>query len=96
MELSKGNEYQQLKDNLNKILSITKLIWHDCVNGTDIFREYFNEQIRLIQLSTQNKIEQINKLNDELISYIKGYERSCIESFSKKNKSIKEDLNQII
>ena len=66
-------------------------------NGTDIITEYCNEQIRLIQLSTENRIEQINKLNYELIEYVKEYERSCIESYLNKNKpTIKEDINKII
>ena len=77
--------------------SIIQLLWSDCENGNDIIREYCNEHIRLIQLSTENKIEQINKLSDELIAFVREYERTCIESYSNKNKSvIKEDINKII
>ena len=48
-------------------------------------------------MSTEKKIEQINKLSDELIAFIKEYERSCIESYLNKNKpSIKEDINKMI
>ena len=40
-------------------------------------------------------MEQINKLNDELISFLIEYERSCIESYLNKNKPlIKEDINK--
>lgn len=100
MEISRSNECEHLKKNQNKILSTTNLLRHDCENDTiitDIFREYFNEQIKLIQLSTENKLEQINKLNDVLIAFVKDYERSCIEYYLNKNKSsIKEDINKII
>jgi hypothetical protein len=97
MEISRGNEYEQLNNNLNKIQSITKLLLHDFENASDIITEYCNEQIRLIQLSTENKIEQINKLNDELIAFVKEYERMCFESYSNKNNAtIKEDINKII
>lgn len=47
-------------------------------------------------MSTENKIEQINKLSDELIAFVKEYEKTCIESYQDKNKSIKEDINKII
>ena len=82
---------------MNKLRSKIQLLWSDCENGNDIIREYCNEQIRLIQLSTENKIEQINKLSDELIAFVREYERTCIESYSSKNKSIiNEDINKII
>ncbi len=51
----------------------------------------------MIQLSTENRIEQINKFNDELIAFVKEYERSCIESYSIKYKPlIKEHINKTI
>jgi len=96
MEISRGHEYDQLQNNLNKVQSIVKLVWHDFENGTDIISEYCNEQIRLIQLSTENKIEQINKLSEELIAFVKEYERTCIVSHININKpTIKEDIDKI-
>ena len=56
--------YEQ--NNLNKVFSKVKLFCSDYENGTDIIKEYCNEQIRLIQSSTENKIEQINKLNEHV------------------------------
>jgi hypothetical protein len=97
MEISRGENYEKLQESMNKLQSIIQLLWSDCENGTDIIRDYCNEQIRLIQISTENKIEQINKLSDELIEFVKEYERTCIESYSNKNKSkIEEDINTII
>jgi hypothetical protein len=96
MEISRGNEYERLQENLDKVIPITKLLCSDYENGHDIIKEYCNEQIRLIQLSTENKIEKINKLSDELIAFVREYEKKCIESYSTKNKSIKEEINKII
>ena len=46
---------------------------------------------------SKKTIEQINKLNDELIAFVKEYERMCFESYSNKNNAtIKEDINKII
>jgi len=96
MEISRGNEYEKLQENISKVVSICKIIWYDCDNGTDIIREYCNEQIRQIQLSTENKIEQMNKLSDELIKFVREYEKKCVESYLKKKNSLKEELNKII
>ncbi len=96
MEISRGDNSELLQENLNKVLSKCKIIWNDCENGTDIIREYCNEQIRQIQLSTENKIEQINKLSDELIEFVKDYERKCVESYLKKKNPMKEELNKIM
>ena len=96
MEISRGKEYEKLQESLNKLQSIIQLLCSGCENGNDLITEYCNEQIRLIQLSTENKIEQINKLSDELIAFVREYEKNCIKSYSNKNKSVKEYLNQTI
>lgn len=96
MEISRGYEYDRLQENLNKVLSISKLLFSDCENGHDIISEYCNEQIRLIQLSTENKIEQINKLSDELIAFIREYERKCVESYLNNKKLIKVEIDKIL
>ena len=96
IEISRGKEYEQLKINLDKINSLEKLLLFDLDNGIEIIQEHCMEQIRLIQLSTENKIEQINKLNNELIEVIKKYEKKCIQSFLNRNDSIKIVMNKII
>jgi len=76
---------------------MSKSLWSDCENGVDIIKEYFREQMRFIQSATEKKIEQINKLNDDLIEIIKEYERKCIESYLNENQSkhfIKEEINR--
>ena len=104
IEISRGENYEQLKQNLNKIESIVKLLWRDYENGIDLIKEHCNEQIRLIQLSTENKlhitnenkIEQIYKSSDNLIEFVEYYERQCIESYLNKYQSLKEDINKIV
>jgi len=74
MEISRGKEYEKLQENLNKLQSIAQTLGSDYETGTYLITEYCNEQIRLIQLSTENKIEQINKLSDQLIAFVKEFD----------------------
>jgi hypothetical protein len=104
IEISRGENYEQLKQNLNKVESIVKLLWRNYENGIDIIKEHCNEQIRLIQLSTENKlhifnenkIEQIYKSSDNLIEFVEYDERQCIESYLNKYQSLKENINKMI
>ena len=96
MEISRGENYERLQNNLKNIKMISQLLWSDYENGVDIIKEYFNEQIRLIQLSTENKIEQIHTLSDELIAFIREYEKDCIQSYLNKHESTKVNMKKII
>ncbi len=96
IEISRGESYDQLYLNLNKLESLFKMLKNGCENGIDKIKEHCDEQIRLIQLSTENRIEQINKLNDELIEIVREYERKCIESFLDRNEQIQQSLDQLI
>ena len=96
MEISRGENYERLLDNLNKVESIINIISYDCENGEDKIKEHCNEQIRKIQLSTEKTIEKINKFNEDLIAFVKEYEKMCIQSYSKNNKSLKEEINKIV
>jgi hypothetical protein len=96
MEISRGESYERLLDNLNKVESIINIISYDCENGEDKIKEHCDEQIRKIQLSTEKTIEKINKFNEDLIAFVKEYEKMCIQSYSKNNKSLKEEINKIV
>jgi len=96
MEISRGENYDKLQSNLNKLETLFKLLKDGCENGIDRIKEYCDEQIRQIQLSTENRIEQINKLNDELIEIIRDYERKCVQYFLNKNEKIKQSLDKLI
>jgi hypothetical protein len=96
MEISRGENYDKLNLNLNKLEILFKMLKNGFENGIDKIKEHCTEQIRLIQLSTENRIEQINKLNDELIEIIREYERKCIQSFLNKNDQIKQSIDKLI
>ena len=93
MEISLGKEYDDLKLNLTKLEILTESFKFDNETLIGKIKDHFMKQIQLLQLSTENKIEQLNKLNDELIQKVKDYEAKCIDSLLKKNESIiKEQL----
>ncbi len=97
MEVSRGNEYDQLQKNINKLELLARSLKFKFENGTDTIKEYCDEQIRLIQLSTENKIEQIYKLNNNLIKLIREYETKCIQSYLNKTDLITEStINKMI
>ena len=45
-----------------KLELLAKTLFSDCENGVDLIKEYCMEQIRLVQLAAEYKIEQIQKL----------------------------------
>jgi hypothetical protein len=96
MEISRGENYDNLHLNLNKLETLFKILKNGFDNGIDKIKEHCTEQIRLIQLSTENRIEQINKLNDELIKIIRDYERKCIQSFLDRSDEIKQSVDKLI
>jgi hypothetical protein len=95
MEISRGREYEQLQNNLGKIETFSSRLRFDSDYSKDVIREHCNEQIRLVQLSTENKIEQINKINEVLIKFFKNYEIKCSQSSSKNSDFIKEITNKL-
>lgn len=99
MKISFGNEYDKLKLNLNKIDKLTsKSIQFNTDKLIDIIKEHCLDQINLIQLSTEKRIEQIQQLNEEFIQIVKDYEIKCIQSLSNKNETIviKEQMIKLI
>ena len=56
-------------------------------------KEYCIEQRRLVQLSTENKIQEINNINEQLIKQIDDFKNQCILSYSKTENVIKTKLN---
>jgi hypothetical protein len=95
-EIWRGKKYEQLKINLNKIEQLVQELKLNYENGADKIKEHCIEQRRLVQLSTEKKIEKINKINEELINQINDFESQCIISFSKKENSIKIKLNLLV
>jgi hypothetical protein len=96
MEISRGKEHDQLEINLSNLYSSARSLKFESENGTDVIKEHCIEQLRRIQLATENKIEQIYKSNDKLVDQVKQYEKKCLQINSNKSESIKEKINQII
>jgi len=61
MEISRGKEHDQLEINLSNLYSLARFLKFESENGTDVIKEHCIEQLRRIQLATENKIEQIFK-----------------------------------
>ena len=56
----------------------------DLTNGVDNIKEYCINLRTEVALATEKTIENINNLNDLLISEINTYEKTCIEMFESK------------
>ncbi len=96
IEITNSLELDQFQLNLRKLDSLAKSIILDTDFGVNLIQEHFTEQIRLVQLSTENKIDKINNLNDKLIEAFRNYEKKCIESFLSRNESINMKKNTVL
>lgn len=94
--ISISKEHDQFQLNLRKLDSLARWIIVDTDFCINLIQEHFTEQIRLVQLSTENKIDKINNLNDKLIEAFKNYEKKCIESFLSRNESINKKMNTVL
>jgi hypothetical protein len=95
-EMWRGKRYEQLKINIQKIEALTRELKCDFENGSDKIKEHCNEQRSLVQLATENTIEELNKINEELITQIDNFEIECIKCYSVIDNSFKEKLNRLI
>jgi hypothetical protein len=95
-EMWRGKRYEQLKINLQKIEALTRELKFNFENGSDKIKEHCNEQRRLVQLATENTMEELNKINEELITEIYNFEIECIKCYSAIDVSFKEKLNRLI
>lgn len=66
----------------------------DLCTGTDKIKEHCNEQRRLVQLSTENKMQELNKINECLLAEIDEFEMKCNQSYSAKDD--KEKIDRIL
>jgi hypothetical protein len=61
------------------ILEKKSFIEHGIDNSNDLINEYCMDLRSEVQLKTEQAIEQINKLNKEIIDQIDEYEKELIE-----------------
>jgi hypothetical protein len=95
-EIWRGKSYENLKINLQKIEALIQDLNFDLFNGSDKIKEYCNEQRRLVQLSTENKMQELNKINEGLMSKIDEFEMKCKQCYSAIDDSFKEKINRLI
>ena len=62
-EIWRGERYEKLKINLKNIEALIQDLNFDICNGSERIKEHCNEQRRLVQLSTENKMQELNKIN---------------------------------
>ena len=65
---------------------LSKKLKFDLENGIDNIKEYCIEQKRLVQLSVENKMKELNDLNEEFVKEIDENEGDCIKHNQKPNK----------
>jgi hypothetical protein len=76
-----------LKNNLNDIQNQLSLLSNDLNNGVDKIKDHCIELRREVQLKTEQKILEINQLNEALIQQIDEYEEECVFNFTSKRES---------
>ena len=79
----RGESFETLKLHLKSIEESLNEITFDIENSDFKVKDHCVELRRLVQLSTEEKIEQINKQNDLLIKEIDDYERECLGKINK-------------
>jgi hypothetical protein len=101
-EVSRSQICEQFKNELKNLDKLIHELNFNSENGADIINQHCFEQRRLIQLSTEtkiqeiNKIEEINKLNEIFIDEVDNYEKKCINSYRNKEKSFRKIVNNLI
>ena len=82
-KIYRGEDYETLELNLKSIQETLDEITFDVENSDLKVKEHCAELRRLVQLSTEKKIEQINRQNELLIMEIDDYETKCIQQIDK-------------
>jgi len=84
-----------LRSNLNQIQNYLSQLSSDLNNGIDKIKDHCIELRREVQLKTEQKILEINQMNESLIQQIDNYEEECILNFTSKKES-KRAFDEII
>ena len=86
LKTESSNEAQQFKTLSNNIDTKLKQAEFDLANGDYIIKEHCRELRREVQLAKEIKIEQIQKLSEEMLSQIDSYEQDRITAYLKSKK----------
>lgn len=86
-------EFKQLKSELEERM---KQIQFEINNGDYVISEHCRELRRLVQLSKEDKIQQINNINENLMKRIEKFESESINSYLSINKTLFEaNVNEL-
>ena len=77
----RGKDTEMLKINLRNIEIQAKELKYQGKDGIEKIRQHYEEQKRQVQLTTERKIKEVTKVNDELIQKVNDYEKKCIQAF---------------
>lgn len=94
-EISRGDLIKKLKNELNTIEDKLKKLDFSIKNGVDVIKEHCIELRRLSQLATETTIQEITKLNDEIIKQINDYESERIKAFNSNADKISSETSKI-
>ena len=84
-EVFRSEQVESLKQNLTIAKEKLDSFTFDLNNSEFKIKEHCLELRRLVQLSTEKKISEINRLNQDLIDQIDDYETKCLKSKKQTN-----------
>lgn len=87
-EIYRSEHVETLKSNLKFMKNNLNQLDLDIENGSEKIVDHCIELRRLVQLSTEEKILELNKINETLISQIDDYEKEAIAKFQKETISL--------
>ena len=84
----------KLKSNLNELEILVNGALNEMNNKEEHIKEHYDELRRLVQLSTELKIEKINLIKTKFIKKVNDYQLETLEKL-KANKSFQQEINEI-
>ncbi len=94
-KISRGENFDRLYGNLEKLEANLKMQNYNLENALDILTEHCDEQTRLIQYSTEKKIENIYNKSDLFIEAVKTYKQKCTSVFSNRKEQLKNKMDVV-
>lgn len=81
-EISRGDLANRLKSTVNSIRNRLRKLELALNNGADVIHEYCSELRRLSQLAAETNIQEIQKINDDIIKQIDEFEVDRVKRFN--------------
>ncbi len=95
IEVYRGDDCNSFKKNLIDLDASIRKLSFEITNGEYLIKEHCNEQRRLIQLATEQRIQNIYTASDILIQRVNDYEKECMHKYSSANE-LKQHLAETI